>query len=388
MKRKLNNASDECSQGDGTATTAGLTFATSQSLSSPEHPTQESRCQVAFCEQTAREMTELVEYWQAVQSAQKERSPIPSAPVGNSLFAWSDDDDDDSTVSFNSNLQRRLFPGDEEGEEDDDDEIHERIQSPLHHEALDALISKDEQSSSLGATESPYARNLQSSFSSASLTATPTSQDEKLLFPSEIHVCSSGSPDWLDSNAEKKIAQNIHVVSQQQAMQVDQLTQRTAELEEQVHITLMNSPLFQRYNRRSPFKKQRQEVLLAIDVALDQQQSSSPILSSSPKCWQDRCDIWLRYGWHRLEDTLHLGLWEWVPLEWLTIYYYLWARPSAQTRWTVLILLGFMTMILLRSLRFGSNTGTGVLVHFSKECIPTATFPEEKNLPELHLWLL
>ena len=377
MKRKL-NATDECSR--GTTTTAGLTTFASQD--SPGHLAQESRCQVAFCEQTAREMTELVDYWQAVHSAQKERSPIPTAPLGNSLFAWSDDEDE-STISFDGNVQRQLFPEDDD-EEEEDVETHELIQSPLH-KASDALIRNEDES--LGARKSPNARNLLSDFSSASLPSTPTSQDETSSLPSEIRLCGLESPDWIDSNAEKRIVQNIHIISQQQSMQVEQLTRRTEEFEQQVHTTLMNSPLFQRYNRRSPFKKQRQDVLQAIDVALDQQ-SSSPIISSSPKCWQDCCDVWLRYGWHRFEDTLHLGLWEWVPFEWLTIYYYLWARPSAQTRWTILIFLGLMTMLLLRNFRFGSNMSTGNLVHFSGECISATAFPEKNHIPELQSWLL
>lgn len=379
MKRKL-NAFDECSRGEVTATTAGLTFA-SQSLSSPEHPAQESRCQVAFCEQTAREMTELVDYWQAVQSAQKERSPVPSAPVGNSLFAWSDDEED-STISVDSNLQRQLFPEIEEV----DDEHYEQIECPPHNsstKASDSFERKDEES--FGAARSPRSHSLRSGISSVSLTSTPTSQDETSSFPSEIYLRCSESPDWLICNAEEKIVQNIHVVSQQQSKQVNQLTRRTAELEQQVHTTLMNSPLFQRFNRRSPFKKQRQEVLQAIDVALDQ--SGSPTVSSFPRCWQDRCDLWLRYGWYRLEETLHLGLWEWVPLEWLTIYYYLWARPSAQTRWTILLVVGLMSMILLHSFPLRPDTSTSNLVHFPKDCVSASNFPEEHE-PALEVWLL
>jgi hypothetical protein len=378
MKRKL-NASDECSK--ATATTAGLTFA-SHSLSSP--PADESRCQVAFCEQTAREMTELVNYWQAVESAQKERSPVPSAPVGNSLFAWSDDEDD-STISFDSNLQRKLFSDEEEDEEYQEQVPVKASFAEIIAEPSDSIVRED-QASTMAAEISLQTRHLSSELSDESQPSTPSSLDETSSLPSEIHVCSAEtSPDWLGSKEEKKIVQNIRAASQQQTQQVNQVTQRTAELEQQVHTTLMNSPLFQRYNRRSPFQKQRQDVLRAIDVALDQQ-ASSPIGSSFPRCWQDQCDLWLRYGGHRLEDKLHLGLWEWVPLEWLTIYYYLWAKPSAQTRWTVLFVLGFTLIILWCNLP-RSKAATSSLVHFSNKIIFATNYPT-KDAYVSEDWLL
>ncbi|GAX11336.1 hypothetical protein FisN_22Lh004 [Fistulifera solaris] len=379
MKRKL-NASDECSK--ATATTAGLTFA-SQSLSSPEHPAHESRCQVAFCEQTAREMTELVDYWQAVESAQKERSPVPAAPVGNSLFAWSDDEDD-SIISFDRNLQRQLFS---DGE--DDDEYQERVNASLAEviaEPLDSFTRGD-QSSTMATELTSQTHHLSSGLIYESRPSSPTSLDETSSLPSEIQLCSAeSSPDWLGSKTEKKIVQIIHAASQKQTQQVNQVTQRTTELEQQVHTTLMNSPLFQRYNRRSPFQKQRQDVLRAIDVALDQQ-ASSPIVSSFPRCWQDHCDLWLRYGWHRLEDKLHLGLWEWVPLEWLTLYYYVWARPSAQTRWTVLFAMAFILMILLYNLPSSSKVTNTTLVHFSNKDIFATKYPD-RDTSILEDWLL
>jgi hypothetical protein len=367
MKRKL-NASDECSM--ATATTAGLTFA-SHSLSSPQQPAHESRCQVVFCEQTAREMTELVDYWQAVESAQKERSPVPSAPVGNSLFSWSDDEDD-STISFDSNLQRQLF-----SDEEEDDEHQEPVKATVAEiiaEPSDSFVSGD-QASTMAAELSSQIILLSSELVYESRPSTPSLLDETSSLPSEIHVCSAeSSPDWLGSKEEKKIVQNIHAASLQQTQQVNQVTQRTAELEQQIHTTLMNSPLFQRYNRRSPFQKQRLDVLRAIDVALE---AGSPIASPYPWCWQDHCDLWLRYGWHRMEDKLHLGLWEWVPLEWLTLYYYLWARPSAQTRWTILFVVGLSFIILLYNIPSRSKATPGALVHFSKKGFSATNYSEK-----------
>lgn len=380
MKRKL-DGSDAHSRAERTATTASLSFE-SQSQNFPQQPTQESSCQVAFCEQTAREMTELVNYWQAVQSAQNELSPIPSAPVGNSLFAWSDnDDDDDSVTSVNNNLYRVLFPEDEE----EGIEKHARSESTVRQTGLASEFNECINEEPIGPMKSPLPRNLQCDLS-------PVSRDETSSLPSEIHIapnddspCFSNSKDWSDRKANKTIVQNMHVVSQQQSKQVDQLTECTAELEQQVHATLMSSPLFQRYNRRSLFTKQRQEILQAIDVALDQ--PSSPIISSSPRGWENRFNLWLRYEWHRLEDKLLVGLWEWIPLEWLSVYYYLWAKQSAHTRKMFFLITALIIMILFYGFSSRSTTRTSTLVHFPEEHISTTTFPEPEP-PLCRDWLL